>query len=91
MGEMERGYREWSVTAEVYYETAPMYEAEAQAAKRAHEKKLDVATEMRMPRRTRGITKPEIIGNERIGGTTKTEEISATGQQKRWPFDEKRR
>ena len=59
-----------------------MYGAETWAWKNAHEKKLDVA-EMRMLRWMSAVTKTDIIGNERIRGTTKVGEISKKVQESR--------
>ena len=61
---------------------AMMYGAETWAVKKAQEKKLDVA-EMRMLRRMCGVTKLDIIRNERIRGTTKVGEISKKVQESR--------
>ena len=47
-----------------------VYGAETWAVQKAHEKKLDVA-EMRMLRWMSGVTKLDIIRNERIRGTKK--------------------
>ena len=59
-----------------------MYGAETWAVKKAQEKKLDVA-EMRMLRWMSGVTKLDIIRNERIRGTTKVGEISKKVQESR--------
>ena len=59
-----------------------MYDAETWAAKKAQEKKLDVA-EMRMLRWMSGVTKLDRIRNERIRGTTKVGEIYKKVQESR--------
>ena len=61
---------------------AMMYGAETCAAKKAQEKKLDVA-EIRMLRWMNGVTKLDRIKNERIRGTTKVGEISKKVQESR--------
>ena len=61
---------------------AMVYGAETWAVKKAQEKKLDVA-EMRMLRWMSGVTKLDIIWNERIRGTTKVGEISKKVQESR--------
>ena len=61
---------------------AMMYGAETCAMKKTQEKKLDVA-EMRMLRWMSGVTKLDIIRNERIRGTTKVGEISKKVQESR--------
>ena len=60
---------------------AMMYGAETWAVKKAQEK-LDVA-EMRMLRWTSGVTKLNIITNERIGGAAKVGEIFKKMQESR--------
>ena len=62
--------------------SAMVYGAETWAVKKAQEKNLDVA-EMRMLRWMSGVTKPNIIRNERIRGTTKVGEISMKVQESR--------
>ena len=61
---------------------ALIYGAETWAAKKAHEKKLDVA-EMRMLRWMCGVTKLDMIPNTRIREMTKVGEISGKVQEKR--------
>ena len=71
----DRGIRlrvKWKVYKTVV-RPAMMYSAETWAVKKAQEKKLDVA-EMRIL--MSGVTKLDIIRNERIRGTTKVGEIS---------------
>ena len=67
-----------SVEGKVYktvVRPAMMYGAATWAVKKAQEKKLDVA-EMVMLRWMSGVTKLDIIRNERIKGTTKVGEVS---------------
>ena len=59
-----------------------MYGAETWAVKKAQEKKLDVA-EMRMLRWLSGVSKLDIIRNERSRGTTKVGEIAKKVQESR--------
>ena len=61
---------------------ATMCGAETWAVKKAQEKKLDMA-KMRMLRWMSGVTKLDIIRNERIRGTMKVGEISKKVQESR--------
>ena len=65
-----------------------MYGAETWAVKRAPEKKLDVA-EGRMLRWMSGVTKLDIIMNERIRGITKVGDTSKKVQENRLKWYEK--
>ena len=66
---------------------AMMYGTETWAVKKAQEKKLDVA-ERRMLRWMSGLTKLDIIRNERIRGTMKVGEISKEVQVSIGPYVE---
>ena len=57
-----------------------MYGAETLAAKKAREKKLDVA-EMRIFRRMYGVRKKDRIGNKIIRGTANVNTLSKKGQE----------
>ena len=59
-----------------------MYAAETWAVKKAQEKKLDVV-KIRMLRWISGVTKLDIVRNERIRGTTKVGEISKKVEESR--------
>ena len=61
---------------------AMVYGAETRTAKKAHEKKMEVA-EMKMLRRTCGVTRLDKISNEKIRRTTKVGEISMKVQKRR--------
>ena len=66
---------------------AMTYEPETWAAKKAQEKKLDVA-ERRMLRWMCGVTRMDRVRNERIRGTTKVGEISKKMQNRTLKRDE---
>ena len=85
MGKLEEGigdsvrpknkFESQSVSIQDRCKTSNEYGADKWAVKKAQEKKLDVA-EMRILRWMGGVTKLDIIRNERIRGTTKVGEIS---------------